>query len=278
MRIPTYVFLCGALVLPVAVQAKSHPEKLVGAAKPSIEAALNTPMETLVAKAIKKPAALDQVVLGLAMLAGREQPKDGQEMAYAQKVDALETRLLPVSDDYLETHPGVDFHSIDWVGVLKPTPAELLVAVYYQQRYSADYWLGTAMLRQNAPLYIGGGHVNIFGTGAGSAGTSTHFVHPTYGPSVQLQSGEYIINRPVLMTAAACVRAVRIAAGVSYQGPRGLPAVVFLMRKFPYIDIDNVLANDEARPGEDRGYISGAEACGTDAQFQTYVGMLKAAG
>lgn len=268
------VLLCGALATPVAAQSKIRAEKAVEASKPYIEAALATPMSVLTEKAVKKAGPKDHAYLGLAMLAGRRQPNDGQEAKYAEKLEALEARLLPISDAYVEAHPGVDFQTVDWVGELKPKAEELLVAVYYQQRYSADYWLGQALARRNMAVTTPG-PVNAFNSGRSANGSPG--VQPTRGSTMIAAGREYSLNRTTILTAAACVRAVRIAAGSSYQGPRdALPMAVFLMRKFPLLDIDKSLAQDEERTTEDKGYRSGAEACGTPEQFGVFVAQLRA--
>jgi hypothetical protein len=267
------IWLCVALGLPAEVQAKIPKEKLVTAAKPFVETALDTPMDVLIAKAVKDPTAKDQAFLGLAMLAGCHQPDDDQEVRNTQLLKDMEARLLPKSDAYLEAHPGIDIRAVNWVDVLEPTPDELLAVVHNQQHYSADYWLGLALTYRNMPVYSIG-RFDVMGTGRATGGGGGHPVQGSSG----LYNTDFVIKKDVLMTAAACVRAVRISAGLSYQGPRDLPAFVFLMRKFPYLDIDNTLATDEARSVEGKGYIGGPEACGTAAQFQTYVGILKTAG
>lgn len=264
--------LCGFVAAPLEAQSKIRMEKLVVASKPYVEAALNTPMDTLTTKAAKKPAARDEAILGLAMLAGRPQPDDIQEVMVTQQLEDMEVRLLPQSDAYLEAHPSIDIRTVNWVRVLEPTPAELLTVAHYQQHYSADYWLGLALTYRNMPVYSAG-RFNVMGTGRTTGGGGGH---PTQGSSA-LYNTDFVIKKDILMTAAACVRSVRIAAGLKYKGPRDLPTIVVLMRKFPYLDIDNILANDEIRSREFTEYVRGADACGTAAQFQMYVETLRKA-
>lgn len=65
------LFLACTLMLPVKAQSKVRAEKLVADAKPYVETALTTSMDTLTEKAANKPAARDYAFLGLELSAAK---------------------------------------------------------------------------------------------------------------------------------------------------------------------------------------------------------------
>ncbi len=236
---------------PEALRAKA-----IADAAPYVMDALTKPIDALYANGISGDGH-DFLRMGLAMFAGRELGPDGPEDEAA--LAELEARVLPLSDAYVEAHPNLDTHKVDWRKVMKATSKDLAFVAHYQKRHSADDWLYAA---SNARDVHAGYNIS----------RPMHFENAA--PPTENTTQWPLIDHRLFLTAAGCVRAVRIAAGHSYHGSRDLPVSVYLLREDFGADLDRTLAT--AAP--DASIATGADACGTADQFQAYVAMLKAAG
>ncbi len=237
-------------------QAREHA---IAAAAPYIGDALDTPVETLFAKA-NGGDGFDDLRLGLALFAGRTFPAAGSDAQDEATLAALEARVTPLSDDYLAAHPGVDWQKVDWVKVLH-ADKDLQFVDHYLQRHSADYWLSRASRARLMRAAV------VASRPSGFTDNSR--------PDVSANTSMWALIEPrTLMTAAACIRAVRTAAGTTYHGPRDLPVSMLLLRADIAADMEGTLS----RAGTDPTEATGQDACGTQAQFDAYVAKAKAAG
>lgn len=252
-----------AALLPLASNAEISRPRAIVLAAPYVTAALTQPMPDLYAAAMKGKAK-NALNLGLAMFAGREVPPGPDQAADADALAALEARILPISDAYLEAHPNSNFRGVNWRLIVKITKPEIAFVRHYEQLHSADFWLTESSADSTTIQATTPGRPSGF---TGFEGTRGAFQNQTYVQPA--------IDTPVFLTAAQCVRAVRLAAGKAYGGPRTLPTSIILLRLYPLSDLDDMLQANGNHPVVNE--TTGAEACGTTEQFNTYVAQLKAA-
>ncbi len=255
--------LAAVSLLATAAHAQTAGDKNIGLAKPFVEAAFSTPMADLYARADTDAAQEDDAMrFGLGLLAGRAGPS--VSASDTAMLDAMEPRVIPLAQAYLDSHPGVKISRDEWARIVKATPDELAMIDRYQRHTMGDFWLKMA---RDGINHLS--QVKLARARPGSSGG-------TYAAAAERQS----IDLPVFVTAVHCVSAVRKAAGLSYQRPEDLPASVQILWDFAPYDVEGDIEWNlkDGKAKNAKGAVIDKAACGTEEAFNSYVAELKTGG
>ena len=228
--------------------AHKRDEAVVKAA-PYISASLMQPMSTLYDKASNAGGAYDEMRLGLALASGRTSPA-APEDADRASLAIIDARFQAAKYAWLKENPPGSESEVPWAHQIDLTAEEAAAITRIESATFADYWLSRA---QTA--------VAIAYVSAGKNNSEMMILVPA-------------INPPVLLTAEACVSAVRKSAGVT--SPSQAEVVRRLWQGGTGRAIGQAVPDPtKLRPGRD--YAIGPAACGSDETFNRYVALLKAA-
>ncbi|ESQ74848.1 hypothetical protein ABAC402_11895 [Asticcacaulis sp. AC402] len=259
----------------VSVSAKEKaaapfdPNREIVEAAPYIERALMTPMADLYqAAAPEDPDAM--LVLGLALYAGRTEEgrftaKDEADLA------ALDGRILEPLAAYLRKHPDKQHITVNWRQKFRLKKDEAAVVDRYQKAHLADFWLGYALT--SASVKHGAGGVPALRPAHHHRGRKFATGNMTgWTPAPVIT---YHVSRRAYSAAVNCIWSLREAAGSQVTSLTSRPPSMRIFRNFIHIDTDAYLA---AQWQPESGYLGPmkAAACGTPAQFNTYLAKLTA--
>ena len=222
----------------------------VAKAAPYISDALSQPMPALYDKAVgaNDVDAYAALRLGLALAAGRASPESPSQ----QDLDSLvpiDARFQGAKRVWLTENPPGSENEVPWAHQIGLTTDEGAVVRRIEIAESAVYWLGQA-----------------------KAVTETRVVSAASNRTPEVEATVPAIDPPVLLTAEACVDAVR-------QGAKAktfvLPEVVLrLAQDGAGMPVGQAVPDPKKpRPGHD--YLTGAAACGSDETFRHYVEVLR---
>lgn len=265
------VIWAGVLTLTVAMTVSpvwASDQAAVAKAAPYVDKALSLPIESLYNAAYDDLNAYSAFTLGLALFAGRGtdgEYSEGDEIALA----ALDARIAPKVEIYIKAHPNDDHGRVEWRKELQATPEEISLIGRYQAAYIPEFWLGWAMSQTKVvPTtklvrpWLGQGPNGMVTMGVGATYTIPYYRN--------------IIDWRVYTVATQCVSAVRKATGYSLAPLNDMPLSIRLLRNYIKYDIE-YRVTEELKDNSGYKGLKGAEACGTQAQFDANVAKLKSA-
>ena len=231
----------------------------IAQAAPYVSDALTQPIPLLYDATVTRGNADDRLAgdelrLGLALSAGRPSPAVPSD-ADLRNLATIDARFQAAKRAWLKENPPGSENEVPWALQIGLTADEAAVVTRIGMATSADYWLSQA---RDATT------IRILSTQA----QGYHF------SVAGVQSTVPAIDTRVLLTAEACVNAVRQSAGVRAAV---LPEVVLRLSQ-EGVGLSMVQAVPDPtslKPGRD--FVTGPAACGSDETFSRYIALLKAA-